>query len=313
MLTYVARRVLTTLPVILVVAIVVFGLLYLTPGDPALVIAGDQATPEEVARIRSSLGLDRSPFLRFGIWLWQVLHGDLGQSIFSGQPVTHLIAQRLGPTLSLLGLSVLISVGVGVPLGVMAAWRQGRAPDRVLTALNVVGYSVPVFVAGYMLAYVFAVRLHWAPVEGFASAGDGMAAMLRSLALPAITLSIVYANLIAAVTRSSMQEVLSQDYIRTATAKGVRQRDILFRHALKNASVPIVTVIGSGIATLIGGAVIVEDVFAIPGLGRLTVDAVLHRDYPVIQGVVLLSSVSYVLINLAVDLCYTVLDPRIRY
>ena len=242
-----------------------------------------------------------------------MLHGDLGQSIFSGQPVAELIAQRMGATLSLLGLSVLISVGVGVPFGVLAAWRQGRAPDRALGVLTVIGYSVPVFVAGYALAYVFASRLHWAPVEGLPPISDGAVAYLRGLALPAVTLSIVYANLIAAVTRTSMIEVLSQDYIRTAAAKGVPQRDILFRHALKNAAIPIVTIIGSGVATLIGGAVIVEDVFAVPGLGRLTVDAILHRDYPVIQGVVLLSSASYVLVNLAVDLSYTLLDPRIRY
>ena len=313
MLVYVVRRILMTVPVIAVVAIVVFGLLYLTPGDPALVIAGDQASVQEVARIRVSLGLDRPPYVRFGIWLWQVLHGDLGQSIFSGEPVAFLIAQRLGATLSLLAMSVAISVCAGVPLGVMAAWKQGRGADRALAVLTVAGYSVPVFVAGYMLAYVFATRLHWFPVEGFTPASEGVAPFLLRLVLPAVTLSIVYATLIASVTRASMLDVLSQDYIRTAAAKGVPQRDILFRHALKNAAVPIVTIIGSGIATLIGGAVIVEDVFAIPGLGRLTVDAILHRDYPIIQGVVLLSSASYVLINLAVDLCYTVLDPRIRY
>ena len=313
MFAYVVRRVLMTIPVIAVVAVVVFGLLYLTPGDPALVIAGDQATIADIARVRTALGLDRAPYIRFGIWLWQVVHGDLGQSIFSDEPVVTLIAERLGATLSLLAMSVVISVGVGVPLGVIAAWRQGRWPDRALTALTVVGYSLPVFVAGYLLAYVFATRLHWLPVEGFTPLSEGLGACLRSLALPAVTLSIVYANLIATVTRASMLEVLSQDYIRTAYAKGVSQRAILFRHALKNAAVPIVTIIGSGVATLIGGAVIVENVFAIPGLGRLTVDAILHRDYPVIQGVVLLSSASYVLVNLMVDLTYTVLDPRIRY
>ncbi len=313
MLTYVARRILMTVPVIAVVAVVVFGLLYLTPGDPAMVIAGDQATVQEVARIRVSLGLDRPPYERFGIWIWQVLHGDLGESIFSGEPVGRLIAQCLGATLSLLVMSVVIAVGAGVPLGVMAAWKQGRAADRALTIFTVVGYSIPIFVAGYILAYVFATRLHWFPVEGFAPPSEGVGPFLLRLVLPSVTLSIVYATLIASVTRTSMLDVLSQDYIRTAAAKGVPERDILFRHALKNAAVPIVTIIGSGIATLIGGAVIVEDVFAIPGLGRLTVDAILHRDYPIIQGVVLLSSASYVLINLAVDLCYTVLDPRIRY
>ena len=313
MLAYAIRRTLVAVPVMGVVALVVFGLLYITPGDPALVIAGDQATPDEVARIRISLGLDQPPYLRFGLWLWRVLSGDLGTSISSGQSVAHMIGQRLAPTFSLLAFSLVISVGVAVPFGVVAAWKQGGTADRALTIFATIGFSVPVFVLGYLLAYVFATSLHWLPVQGYRPMSDGFAPFLRSLALPAITLSLVYAAMIARVTRAAMLEVLSQDYIRTATAKGVMPRQILFRHALKNAAVPIVTIIGLGVATLIGSTVVTENVFAIPGLGRLTVDAILHRDYPIIQGIVLLTSASYVLINLAVDLCYTLLDPRIRY
>lgn len=313
MLAYTIRRILMTVPVMIVVALVVFGLLYLTPGDPALVIAGDQATPDEIARIRVTLGLDQPPLIRFGGWLRQVLNGDLGQSIFSGQSVVHMIDQRLAPTISLLVMSILLAVTFGVPTGVAAAWKPGRIVDRSLTAFTTIGFSVPVFVAGYALAFVFATSLHWLPVQGFTPISQGFWPFLRSLTLPAVTLSLAYAAVIAKVTRASMLEVLSQDYIRTATAKGVRPWQILFRHALKNAAVPVVTIIGIGVATLIGATVVTENVFAIPGLGRLTVDAILHRDYPIIQGIVLLSSAAYVLINLAVDLCYTLLDPRIRY
>lgn len=313
MLAYTLRRVLLAIPVMAVVAVIIFGMLYLTPGDPALVIAGDTATPAEVEHIRHSLGLDEPMLLRLGQWLWRILQGNLGTSIFSGQSVTQMIAQRLAPTLSLLCLSVLISVAVGVPFGVLAAWRPGGGWDRALGVYGVLGFSVPVFVAGYALAYVFASWLRWLPVQGFVPIGAGLWPYLRTLILPALTLSIVYSALIASVTRSAMLEVLGQDYIRTAIAKGAARRTVLFGHALRNAGVPIVTVIGGGMATLIGGAVITEGIFAIPGVGRLTLDAILHRDYPVIQAVVLLSSGCYVLINLLVDLIYTVIDPRIRY
>jgi peptide/nickel transport system permease protein len=313
MLGYGLRRLILVIPVVGVVALVVFSLLYFTPGDPALVIAGDQASAADILRIRHTLGLDQPPYVRFGLWLWRVLHGDLGQSIFSGQRVVQLIAQRLEPTLSLLVMSVILSVTVGVPFGVAAAWRQGGVTDRMLSAFIVVSYSTPVFVAGYVLAYVFASRLHWAPVAGYAPLEFGAGASLRSLILPAATLSLLYSAVIAGVTRTAILEVLSQDYIRTAAAKGASPLRILFGHALKNAAVPIVTVIGGGVASLIGGAVVIENVFVIPGLGRLIVDAILHRDYPVIQGVVLVSSVGYVLVNLVVDLSYVLFDPRIRY
>jgi peptide/nickel transport system permease protein len=313
MWAYIVRRVLATIPVMAVVALFVFSLLYIAPGDPAAVIAGDQATPEDVERIRQSLGLDRPYLVRFGAWLWDILRGDLGVSIFTNLPVSTMIAQRIEPTLSLMVVTLVFAVSVAVPLGVVAAWQQGTLIDRAVMAFAVLGFSVPVFVVAYLLAYVFALELDWFPVQGYTSFSEGFGPWLENLVLPAIALGSVYIALIARITRATMLEVLQQDYIRTARAKGVGQRGILFLHALKNAAVPIVTVIGIGIALLIGGAVVTESVFAIPGLGRLTVDAILRRDYPVIQGVVLLFSFVYVLVNLAIDLIYTLFDPRIRY
>jgi peptide/nickel transport system permease protein len=313
MLAYSIRRVLATIPVMAVVALFVFSLLYIAPGDPAAIIAGDQATPADVARIRVSLGLDRPFLVRFGDWVWQIIHGDLGTSIFTNLPVTHMIAQRIEPTLSLMVLTLVLSVAVAIPMGVLAAWKQGTLIDRAVMLLAVVGFSVPVFVMGYVLAYIFALWLDWLPVQGFTPISQGFWPFLRTLILPAFALGLIYIALIARITRATMLEVLSQDYVRTARAKGVGQRAILFVHALKNAAVPIVTVVGIGVALLIGGAVVTESVFAIPGLGRLTVDAILRRDYPVIQGVVLLFSGVYVVVNLVVDLLYTLFDPRIRY
>ncbi len=313
MLAYAARRVLTTIPVMLFVAFFVFSLLYLAPGDPAAIIAGDQATPADIARIRVSLGLDRPFVVRFGDWLWHVLHGDLGTSIFTNLPVTHMISQRLEPTLSLMVLTVLLSLVVAIPLGVVAAWKQGTWIDRMVMVLAVFGFSTPVFVVGYILAYIFALKLGWLPVQGFTPISHGLWPFLRTLILPSVALGLIYIALIARITRATMLEVLSQDYVRTARAKGVGQSGILYVHALKNAAVPIVTVVGLGVALLIGGAVVTETVFAIPGLGRLTTDAILQRDYPVIQGVVLMFSFVYVIINLIVDLLYTLFDPRIRY
>ncbi len=313
MWAYILRRVLATIPVMAVVALFVFSLLYIAPGDPAAVIAGDQATPADVERIRESLGLDRPYLVRFGAWVWDILHGDLGTSIFTNLPVSHMIAQRVEPTLSLMIVTLILAISVAVPMGVLAAWKQGTAIDRAVMAFAVFGFSVPVFVVGYLLAYIFALELDWLPVQGYTPFNQGLGPWLENLILPAVALGGVYIALIARITRATMLEVLSQDYVRTARAKGVGQRGILFLHALKNAAVPIVTVIGIGMALLIGGAVVTESVFAIPGLGRLTVDAILRRDYPVIQGVVLLFSFVYVLVNLVIDLLYTLFDPRIRY
>jgi peptide/nickel transport system permease protein len=313
MLAYTIRRVIATIPVMLVVALFVFSLLYLAPGDPAAIIAGDQATPEDVERIRASLGLDRPFLVRFFEWLFRVIQGDLGVSIFTNLPVSHMIQQRLEPTFSLMLITLAIALSLAIPMGVLAAWKQGTWIDRLVMVFAVLGFSVPVFVVGYLLAYTFALQLDWFPVQGYTPIANGLGGWLSNLMLPAIALGGVFIALIARITRATMLEVLSQDYVRTARAKGVGQRAILFVHALKNAAVPIITIIGLGFAGLIGGAVVTESVFAIPGVGRLVVDAILRRDYPVIQGVVLMFSFVYVIVNLIVDLLYTVFDPRIRY
>ena len=313
MLAYIVRRLVATIVVMTVVAFVVFLLLYLTPGDPAAILAGDAATSDDIKRIRETLGLDEPFIVRFGGWIWSLLHGDLGTSIFTNLPVTRLIGQRIEPTLSLTLLTLAISLLVAIPLGVIAAAKAGTWIDRAVMAFSVVGFSVPVFVIAYVLILVFSIELDWLPVQGYRSFREDLWEWLRHLILPSIALGTVYIALIARITRASMLDVLAQDYIRTAQAKGLDTGSILVGHALKNAAVPIMTIVGIGIALLIGGAIVTETVFAIPGIGRLTVDAILRRDYPIIQGVVLLFSGAYVLINLAVDLSYMFFDPRIRY
>ncbi|NNU45422.1 ABC transporter permease [Ramlibacter montanisoli] len=313
MLQFLARRLLATLPVLLVVSVLVFLMLRLTPGDPAAVLAGDAASTEQIARIRANLGLDRSVPEQYAIWFGHVVTGDLGQSYYYKTPVTTLIAQRLEPTLSLATLTIVVAVLVAVPLGVLAAWRFGGWLDRGLMGFSVLGFSVPVFVLAYLLIWLVSLKLGLLPVQGYRRLADGAGPWLRHLALPAFTLSIIYIALIARVTRASVLEALGEDYVRTARAKGLRESKVLVRHALANAAVPIVTVIGIGIALLIGGVVVTESVYAIPGLGRLTVDAVLARDFPTIQGVILFFSVAYVLVNLLIDISYVFLDPRIRY
>jgi peptide/nickel transport system permease protein len=313
MLHYLIRRLLTTIPVIGMVAFFVFSLLYLTPGDPAAVIAGDIATNEDIERIREKLGLNQPFWTRFGTWAWAVLHGDLGISIFTNLPVTQLIAQRLEPTMSLAACTLIIAVGLAVPLGVLAAWKAGKLVDRIVMLFSVLGFSVPVFVLAYLLIYVFAIELDWLPVQGYTPIRQGLWPWLSHLILPSIALGTIYIALIARITRATMLDVLAQDYVRTAHAKGLAPNAVLMRHALKNAAVPIVTVIGIGVALLISGVVVTETVFAMPGIGRLTVDAIIRRDYPIIQGVILLFSVLYVFVNLVVDLSYRLFDPRIQY
>ncbi len=312
MLAYILRRLLATIPVMAVVAIFVFSLLYITPGDPAAVIAGDLATADDIARIHQKLGLDEPFFFRFGTWLWGVLRGDLGISIFTGLPVAQLIAQRLEPTLALTLTTLVVSVLFAVPLGVVAAWKVGTWIDRGVMVFAVLGFSLPSFVLGYFLILGLSGPLDL-PVKGYASLREGFGPFVAHLILPSITLGLIYGALIARITRASMLEVLSQDYIRTAEAKGLATRQVLAGHAFKNAAVPIATVIGIGVGLLISGVIVTETVFAIPGIGRLTVDAILRRDYPIIQGVVLLFSAAYVLVNLAVDVSYALLDPRVRY
>lgn len=313
MFAILAKRVASTIPVMAIVAIGVFLLLRLGPGDPASILAGEAASPEAVERIRASLGLNEPLLTQFGIWSRNVVSGDLGQSYFYKEKVTSLIAHRLEPTLALSLLTIVFAVLVAVPIGVVAAWRQGGWLDRALMSFSVLGFSIPVFVLGYLLIWLISLKLGWLPVQGYRRLSQGFWPFLQHLLLPALTLSIVYIALIARVTRASVQEVLSQDFVRTARAKGLSELRVLVRHALANAAVPIVTVIGIGIALLIGGVVVTESVFGIPGLGRLTVDAVLARDFPTVQGVILFFSVVYVLINLLIDLSYSLLDPRIRY
>jgi peptide/nickel transport system permease protein len=313
MFAYIVRRVLATIPVMAVVAIFVFALLYLSPGDPAAIIAGDTATVDDIARIRAHLGLDQPVHIQFAEWVWRLLQGDLGISIFTNLPVTKLIQQRIEPTLALTITTLIISVLAAIPMGVLAAWRAGSWVDRVVMVFAVLGFSVPVFVLAYILIYIFAIWADLLPVQGYVSITVGFWPFLSHLILPSIALGMIYAALIARITRASMLDVLAQDYIRTAQAKGLGNREVLIGHALKNAAVPIVTIIGIGVALLISGVVVTETVFAIPGLGRLTVDAILRRDYPIIQGIILIFSAAYVLVNLLVDLSYTLLDPRIRY
>ncbi len=314
MLAYVIRRLFATIVVMAVVAFFVFSLLYLTPGDPAAMIAGDAATDDDIKRIRAGLGLDEPFLARFGTWVWALMHGDLGVSIFTNLPVTRLIGQRVEPTLALTLCTLIVSVLVAVPLGVVAAARAGSWTDRAVMAFSVLGFSLPVFVFAYILISVFSIELAWLPVQGYRNfAGSSFWDWLRHLILPSIALGTVYIALIARITRASMLDVLAQDYIRTAQAKGLAPAPVLVGHALKNAAIPIMTIIGIGIALLISGAIVTETVFAIPGIGRLTVDAILRRDYPVIQGVTLLFSAIYVVINLLVDLSYMLFDPRIRF
>ncbi len=313
MLAFLARRLLATIPVLLVVSLLVFLMLRLTPGDPAAVMAGDAASTEQIAQIRTGLGLDRSIPEQYAIWFGNVLRGDLGQSFYYKTGVATLIGQRLEPTLSLALITITLAVLVAVPLGVLAAWRFGGWLDRALMGFSVLGFSIPIFVLAYLLIWLVSLKLGWLPVQGYKRLADGPGLWLYHLTLPAITLSVIYIALIARVTRASVLETLGEDYIRTARAKGLPESTVLLRHALANAAVPIVTVIGIGIALLIGGVVVTESVYAIPGLGRLTVDAVLARDFPTIQGVILLFSFAYVMINLLVDLSYLFFDPRIRY
>lgn len=312
MIRLILRRLLSAFVVMAIVAVIVFMLIHLSPGDPAAVIAGEHATTQDIERVRATLGLDQPLIVQFWFWLERLLHGDLGISLFSRMPVATLVASRLEPTLALSLLTIVFAVGTAIPLGIIAAWQVGRWADRVIMAIATAGFSFPIFLVGYALVWGFALQLRWLPVQGFRGLSTGLGNELRYLVLPAISLGLVFMALLTRMTRSTMVEVLGEDYIRTARAKGLRQTRVLLRHGLKNAAVPIVTTIGSGIALLIGGVVVTESVFAIPGIGRLAIEAVTQRDYPVIQGVILLSSFTYVLLNFAIDLSYRLFDPRIQ-
>ncbi|NLY28719.1 MAG: ABC transporter permease [Alcaligenaceae bacterium] len=309
---YVIRRILAVIPVVVVVAVAVFMLIHLSPGDPATLMAGDYATTEDIERLREALGLNEPLWRQFMLWAGRLLQGDLGTSIYTQAPVTDLVAQRLGPTLSIAFLTTLISVVVAIPLGVLAAYLAGGFIDRLVMVFAVLAFSVPVFLVGYLFIYSFSVKLQWFPAQGYVSLSEGVGPWLHNLTLPCVNLALVYIALLTRMTRATVLDVLHEDYIRTARAKGLAVLPVL-HHALRNAAIPIATTVGVGIALMIGGVVVTETVFAIPGIGRLVIDAVQHHDYPVIQGVLLLSAAAYVFINLLIDLSYGLFDPRIRY
>ena len=313
MIAFVLKRMAAALPVMAVVAAVVFAILRLTPGDPAAILAGDSATPEQLEAIRASMGLDQPVYLQFFNWIGHLLQGDLGTSLLSGTPVVEMIGQRMGPSIALCLSTIIVAIVVAVPLGVLAAWKQGKLLDRAVMAASVLGFSIPVFVTAYVLILTMSLGLGWFPVQGYKPLAEGVGPFLLSITLPTVALSTVYIALIARITRTSVIEVMNEDFIRTARAKGLNERGVLLGHALRNAAVPIVTIIGVGVAMLIGGVVVTESGFNLPGLGRLVVEAVLARDYPVIQALILLFALVYVLINLVVDVSYTLFDPRIRY
>ena len=293
--------------------LIVFLLLRLTPGDPAAILAGDSATPEQLERIRTSLGLNEPLVTQFFTWIGRLLQGDLGVSLISNVPVAKMLANRIEPSISIAVGTIVLAIVIAVPLGVIAAWKHGTWIDRFVMGLSVIGFSVPVFVVGYMLVKVFAIDLRWLPVQGFRPLSGGIGPYIERLVLLTLALSFICNALIARMTRAAMLDVLGEDYIRTARAKGIAEMGVLLRHGLRNAAVPVITVIGTGFALLISGVVVTESVFNLPGVGRLTVDAVLARDYPVIQAMILLTSGIYVAVNLIIDVAYTLLDPRIRY
>lgn len=313
MTSYLIRRVLSVIPVLFLVSIFVFLLLRLTPGDPAAIIAGDNATPETLARIREAMGLNEPLLTQYIKWMGGILQGDFGRSLISGVPVLDMVAGRIGPSISLAVMTIIITILVAIPMGVIAAWKHRSWVDHLVMSFSVLGFSVPVFLVGYVLLLIFSVKLAWLPPQGYRPLTDGLGAFFERAILPSLTLASIYIALIARMTRAAMLDVLNEDYIRTACAKGVGDRRLLFVHALKNAAVPIVTIVGAGFALLISGVVVTETIFNIPGIGRLTVDAVLARDYPVIQALILLTATLYVAVNLLIDLSYPLFDPRIRY
>lgn len=309
---FLAKRLFSTVLVMGTVAFIIFALLRFAPGDPAAIIAGDNADPANLQAIRERMGLERPFFVQFGAWLLQIVRGDLGTSLISNVPVLDVIKQRIGPSLSLSVSTILLSTIVAVPLGVLAAWKRGTVFDRMLMAFSVTGFSLPVFLTAYLLILVFSLELGVLPIQGYKPISEGFWPFVQRLILPTLSLSTIYIALFARITRSSVSEVLEEDFIRTARAKGLSERAVLVRHALGNAAVPILTIIGIGITMLIGGVVVTESVFNLPGIGRLVVEAVLARDYPIIQALVLLFSFLNIIINLAIDLLYNVVDPRTR-
>ncbi len=312
MTTYILRRLVLLIPVILIVGLVVFTLVHLTPGDPAGVILGDQATPEQVEQLREQLGLNDPLPVQFINWFGGVLRLDFGDSIFLGMPVTEALLDRVAPTGLLTLYALIVQLLIGVPLGVLAALKAGSILDRLLTGLAISGAAIPTFFLGILLILIFAVRLKWLPSVGYVSPLDDPWGHIQRMLMPAFALGFSSAGLLARLIRSSMLDVLNEDYVRTAMAKGLSHRHVVIRHALRNALVPAITIVGTSLAALLGGAVVTEIVFTIPGMGRLVVQSISRRDYPIIQGAVMAIAVSYVLVNLLVDILYVYADPRVR-
>lgn len=313
MIAYIIRRILATIPVLAVVALVVFVLLRIAPGDPAAIIAGHEATRDEVEQIRQHLGLDRPLPVQLAVWFKDILRGNLGESIVSRHKVLDLIRQWAVPTISLAVLTEIFAISMAIPLGVLAAWKANTWIDRAVMVLASLGFSIPVFWLGFLLIFVFAIKLHLFPAAGYVAPTEGFGAFLHRMIMPAFATGLVLMALITRMTRATVLEVLKEDYVRTARAKGLSEWAVLIRHALRNSALPIMTVIGLGLAGVLSGVVVTESVFAIPGLGRLLVNSILARDYPIIQGVILVVSAVYVFVNLLVDISYAYFDPRVRY
>jgi peptide/nickel transport system permease protein len=313
MLNYILHRFLALVPVVLLVSATVFSLIHLTPGDPAVIMAGESQDPVVVAGIRSELGLDQSIPVQYAIWLGHAVRGDLGRSIRTRQPVLEAMLERLKPTLLLSLMAMALSLAISLPVGTLSAIRPDSREDMAGTVFTLLGVSMPNFLLALILIFVFAVMLRWLPTSGYLDPFEELVPGISTLVLPAITLGTAMAAVVTRMVRSSLLEVLEQDYVRTARSKGLRERTVVVRHALKNALIPVVTIVGLQTGNLIGGAVITEYVFGIPGIGRLIVDSIFSKDYPMVQGVVLLTALAFVTVNLLVDVIYGYLDPRIRY
>lgn len=311
--SYILRRLLSMIPVLFIVSLIVFSLLHLTPGDPALSMLGEEATPESIAALRGELGLDDPLPVQYVKWAGSVLQGDLGRSIRSNQPVAEAILQRLPITIELAILSVVISMVIAIPIGIIAAMRRNSPLDTASTTVALLGVSLPNFFLAILLIFLFSVRLGWLSPIGYTPFVDDPVDNLKRMIMPAITLGTALSAIVMRMTRSSLLEVLDQDYVRTARAKGLREARVVRVHALKNAMVPVVTVVGLQIGGLLGGTIITETIFVLPGIGRLLVDSIFQRDFPLVQGVVLFAALAFLFTNLAVDLLYAYIDPRIRY
>ena len=309
----IVRRLLAAIPVLVLVTAGVFTLLHLTPGDPIDAMMAESVDAQVKATLRKELGLDRPIVVQYAAWMGRVLHGDLGRSIRNGEPVLENVSRRIRPSLELALLAMAISLAIAFPVGIVSAVRRNRPVDRAGTTFALVGICMPNFLLALLLIFLFGVTLRWLPISGYVDPLEEPLAGLRTLVLPAVTLGLALAAVVTRTLRSSLLEALAEDYVRTARAKGLPEGRVVRGHVLKNALIPVVTVLGLQLGTLIGGAVITEYVFALPGVGRLVVDAVFARDYPLVQGVVLLIAVGFIASNLVVDLLYGVIDPRIRH